>query len=72
MDKMDSGYLVPKSETGDFILAGAVHTGIYSDFCAEYSVNIYSAGAGTEGITVREVNPLGTSTPSNVPDIGLI
>tara|TARA_Y100000593_G_scaffold52663_1_gene98825 strand:+ start:8428 stop:11613 length:3186 start_codon:yes stop_codon:yes gene_type:complete len=69
MDKMDSGYLVPKSETGDFILAGAVHTGIYSDFCAEYSVNIYSAGAGTEGITVREVNPLGTSTPSN-GDVG--
>ncbi len=64
MDKIDSGVLVPRSETGDFILAGAVHTGIYSDFCAEYSINIFSAG-----ITVREVNPLGTSTPFN-GDVG--
>ena len=64
MDKIDSGVLVPKSETGDFILAGAVHTGIYSDFCAEYNINIFSAG-----ITVREVNPLGTSTPSS-GDVG--
>ena len=64
MDKIDSGVLVPKSETGDFILAGAVHTGIYSDFCAEYNINIFSAG-----ITVREVNPLGISTPSS-GDVG--
>ncbi len=64
MDKHDSGVLVPRSETGDFILAGAVHTGIYSDFCAEYNINIFSAG-----ITVREVNPLGTSTPSS-GDVG--